>query len=86
MCKTRNQGKGRTIVTISLRQSAVCRMGPSVEKRMQSSDDSIVAKKEIFRSRKYELKQLYYVNPVNLLSLVPDLIEATDSDNCQQPG
>lgn len=61
-------------------------MGPSVEKRMQSSDDSIVAKKEIFRSRKYELKQLYYVNPVNLLSLVPDLIEATDSDNCQQPG
>lgn len=61
-------------------------MGPSVEGRMQSSDDSIVAKKEIFQSRKYELKQLYYANPVNLLSLVPDLIEATDSDECPQPG
>lgn len=47
---------------------------------MQSSDDSVVAKKEIFQSRKYELRELYCVNPVNLLSMVPDLTEATDTD------
>lgn len=38
---------------------------------MQSSDDSIVAKKENLLKSQVELRQLYYVNPVNSLSLMP---------------
>lgn len=82
MCKTENLG---SVNTIDLRQTAICRIGQRMEGCMQPSADSIVKRREIFQSRKYELMQPYFVNPVNSLSLVPDLTEATDSEVCSQP-